>query len=83
MRLVYYEWFASIPINLLPCNQDYLELNPLPNNKIFNWFKLKAFADDNLNVTKMMIPLDDRVENIVGKEENAGYKHFLLFPQRF
>ena len=25
----------------------------------------------------------DRVENIVGKEENAGYQHFLLFPQCF
>ena len=22
-------------------------------------------------------------ENIVGKEENAGYQHFLLFPQCF
>ena len=25
----------------------------------------------------------DRDENIVGKEENAGYQHFLLFPQCF
>ena len=25
----------------------------------------------------------DRVENIVGKRENAGYQHFLLFPQCF
>ena len=24
-----------------------------------------------------------RVENIVGKGENAGYQHFLLFQQRF
>ena len=24
-----------------------------------------------------------RVENIVGKGENAGYKHFLHFPQCF
>ena len=24
-----------------------------------------------------------RVENIVGKEENAGNQHFLLFPQCF
>ena len=24
-----------------------------------------------------------RVENIVGKRENAGYQHFLLFPQCF
>ena len=25
----------------------------------------------------------DRVENIVGKGENDGYQHFLLFPQCF
>ena len=25
----------------------------------------------------------ERVENIVGKEENAGYQHFLLFSQCF
>ena len=25
----------------------------------------------------------ERVENIVGKGENAGYQHFLLFPQFF
>ena len=24
-----------------------------------------------------------RLENIMGKEENAGYQHFLLFPQCF
>ena len=26
---------------------------------------------------------DPKEENIVGKGENAGYQHFLLFPQRF
>ena len=45
--------------------------------------KLKAFADDKLNVAKMKISLIDRVENTVGKGENAGYQHFLLFPQGF
>ena len=25
----------------------------------------------------------ERVENIVGKRENAGYQHFLLFPLCF
>ena len=28
-------------------------------------------------------PVLDRVENIVGKGENAGYQHFLRFPQSF
>ena len=27
--------------------------------------------------------VSERVENIVGKGENAGYKHFLLFRQCF
>ena len=30
-----------------------------------------------------MISLSGRVENIVGKGENAGYQHFLLFKQCF
>ena len=58
-------------------------LNPLPDDKILDWSKLKAFADDNLKAAKMMISLYDRVENIVGKKENAGSQHFLLFPQCF
>ena len=58
-------------------------LIPLPNDKIFYVTKLKAFADDKLNFVKMTISLSDRVENTVGKGENAGYQHFLLFPQCF
>ena len=30
-----------------------------------------------------MIYVFDRAENIVEKGENAGYQHFLLFPQCF
>ena len=45
--------------------------------------KLKAFADDKLNDAVMMISLFGGVENTVGKGENAGYQHFLLFPQCF
>ena len=41
-------------------------------------FELKAFPDDNVNDDLYL-----RVENIVGKGENAGYQHFLLFPQCF
>ena len=44
--------------------------------------KLKAFADDKfLMLLKRFIFY--REENIVGKGENAGYQHFLLFPQYF
>ena len=31
----------------------------------------------------MIISVFDTVENNVGKGENAGYQHFLLFPQCF
>ena len=44
---------------------------------------MKAFVDDKLNITKMTISSFDRVENTLGKGENAGYQHFLLFPQCF
>ena len=45
--------------------------------------KLKAFPDDNSNVAQMMQFFFDWEENIVGKGENAGNQHFLLFPQCF
>ena len=41
--------------------------------------KFKAFADNKINVAQMLISVFDRVENIMGKGENAGYLHFLLF----
>ena len=55
----------------------------LPNNKILDQSNSKAFADCMLNVVQMMICVTDWKENIVGKEENAGNQHFLLFPQCF
>ena len=42
-----------------------------------------AFADDKIIVTHELKFMLGRVENIVGKGENAGYQHFLLFPQCF
>ena len=45
--------------------------------------KLSPFSDDKVNIAEVMIFLFDRVENIVGKGENAGYQHFLLFLQCF
>ena len=48
--------------------------NSIPKDKILDRTKLKAFADDNLNAAKMTFSLFDRVENTVGKGENAGYQ---------
>ena len=45
--------------------------------------KLKALADDKLNVAKITTCIFDRVKNTVEREENAGNQHFLLFPRVF
>ena len=57
--------------------------NSLPNDKILDWSKLKAFANDKMNVNEKFNFGLGRTKNIVGKGENAGYQHFLLFPQCF
>ena len=56
---------------------------PLADDKILGLQKLKAFADDKSNVTQNIKIVFHRIVNIVEKEENAGYQHFLLFPQCF
>ena len=45
--------------------------------------KFKARAEDKLNVTKILNFVLGRVENILGKGENTGNQHFLLFPRCF
>ena len=47
-------------------------LNPLTHDKILGLPKLKAFADDKLNVTQDIKVFFHRMEKIVEKEENAG-----------
>ena len=75
-------WYANVfnldQIRILLFGKD-LHCNSLPNNNILDWTKLKAFADDKLNLTKNLKLVLGRVENIVGKGENAGDQHFLLF----
>ena len=58
--------------SLLPLDQNFLSaqsmnFNSLPNKKM-------------IVIQKFML---GRVQNIVEKGENAGYQHFLLFPQCF
>ena len=64
-------------------------LNSLPNDKILDWSKLKALADDKINVTyklkfvserleniltyKLKF-VSERLENILEKVENVGYQ---------
>ena len=55
-------------------------LTPLPDNKILGLPKLKASVDEKSNVTQNIKGVFHRIENIVGKEENAGYQK--PFPSR-
>ena len=57
--------------------------NCLPNDKILDQSKFKELADDKISATKELKFVLGMVENILGKGENAGYQHFLLFPKCF
>ena len=47
------------------------------------WSKMKAFADNKMNMIQKLIFHLKSVKNIVGGVENAGNQHFLLSPQCF
>ena len=49
------------------------KLNSLPNDKIMDRSKLKTFADNKLKATENLKFVLERVENIVGKGENAAW----------
>ena len=68
---------------MIESNNFLIMVNFLPNDKILDLSKLKAFAEDKISVTQKLKFKLGRVENNVGKGENAGYQHFLLFPQCF
>ena len=49
---------------------------------MFKSSKLEASADINFEIYTRLLKFSDCIESIGGKEENAGYQHFLLFPQQ-
>ena len=59
--------------------------NSLPNDKILDVTKLKAFADDKMKVTEKMEFVLKVLENtcIVEKGENSGDRAFSPFPTIF
>ena len=57
--------------------------NSVPKDKILGQSKFKAFADNKINVNENFKVHLGIGENIVAKGENAGYQHFLFFPQCF
>ena len=58
-------------------------VNPLPDDKILDWSKLKQIADILSVLIKMKHKFHNRSKNIVRKGEIACYKQFLLFSQCF
>ena len=57
--------------------------SPFTKQQIFGRDQTESIADNKLEVDRMIVFLFDIAENIVGKGENAGHQHFLLFPQCF
>ena len=51
--------------------------------QILDWSKLKAIIGDKSSTVQIMKVGFRSEENFVGIGENAGYQHFLLFPQCF
>ena len=62
---------------------DVRQISPFPHDSILGQTKLKAFADDKLNVTKRIISVFDRVENIVRKREIACTSNSSFFQNIF
>ena len=58
-------------------------VNSLPNDKFLDWSSFKVFADNKIDLTENFKFVLGRVYKTVGKEENAGDQHFLLFPRCF
>ena len=50
---------------------------------MLDWSIFKALAENKINIGKTLKTVYGKVENIVGKGENAGYHHFLPFSQCF
>ena len=66
-----FQLFSAASLNLGRSHNAVLGnglINPLPNDKILDQSKLKAFADNKINVTEKLKFILERVE------------HFLFFP---
>ena len=61
-----------------PCKGSYV-LNQFPSNVMFGMNGFHFSASGAIQGHHGPLVVFDRVENIVGKGENAGNQHFLLF----
>ena len=65
------------------CDMAAHVVNPLPDEKMLDWSKLKQSADDTFEFDVNSREFSKLEENTVGKGEIAHYEQFLLFPQYF
>ena len=79
-EIAHYKQFLLFPVFfkrlvLQTCKNEGLfgEGLTLPNNKILDQSKLRALADNTINVNKKLKLVLGRKENILGKGENTGY----------
>ena len=75
--------YICISVQITLILRQMYSFNPFQHDKILDQTKLKIFADDKLNVTKIIISVFVRVENIVGKGEIACISNFSVFHNVF
>ena len=68
---------------LLFCKESNYLAASLYKTTFLEWFKLKAIADDRINVTEKLKFVLGRAENIVGTGGNDSNKHFFSFTYNF
>ena len=79
IKLVFY--FGALDMNSL---KFFLVFNSLPKGKIVDNFKLKAFAEDTINVIEKNDICFGNGRKHFGKRRKCWYQHlFSLFPQCF
>ena len=77
---------SSLSVNATKhvCCYPYTQcFNSLPSDKILDWCKLKAFADDKINANEILKFGLGRVENIAGKGKKCWLPLPTLFSIRF
>ena len=88
LEYIWTSWEDSVEVNLplvQSYNRHHLNIdkphsgkgvpNSLPNEKALDRSKLRAFADNKINVINVKYLILGRVENFVEKGENAGSQY--------
>ena len=57
-------------------------INSVPNNKVLDWIKLKAFADNKINFVWIVIFVFNGARNHCGKRRKCWLPAFSPFPTR-